>query len=197
MQACIYRDNLSRWVENFARCNFAKLCNSDFLMTDISFPIRITHVRDARPVSSKSWKAAATRAVQAWTWTAKIWAMGISTSWPTTWVNFIIKPEIIDNYPLERYKCKHYVMQPMLSSQRVDRERDIIEMIMGLSNTYTNQQLNTNQQPGGGNRNYVLGGRRRSNWSRTPQDGRRTSRYLSKILRTIGVAYSDVILKNC
>ncbi|XP_011159598.1 E3 ubiquitin-protein ligase Iruka isoform X2 [Solenopsis invicta] len=64
---------------------------------------------------------------------------------------------------------------PMLSAQRVDRDRDIIEMIMGLSNTYTNQQLNTNQQPGGGNRNYVLGGRRRSNWSRNPQDGRRSS----------------------
>ncbi|XP_011698624.1 PREDICTED: E3 ubiquitin-protein ligase RNF126-B isoform X1 [Wasmannia auropunctata] len=60
-------------------------------------------------------------------------------------------------------------------SQRSDRDRDIIEMIMGLSNTYTNQQLNTSQQPGGGNRNYVLGSRRRSNWSRNPQDGRRTS----------------------
>ncbi|XP_028050741.1 E3 ubiquitin-protein ligase Iruka isoform X8 [Monomorium pharaonis] len=35
--------------------------------------------------------------------------------------------------------------------------------------------LNTNQQPGGGSRNYMLGGRRRSNWSRIPQDGRRTS----------------------
>ncbi|KAL0098389.1 hypothetical protein PUN28_008358 [Cardiocondyla obscurior] len=58
-------------------------------------------------------------------------------------------------------------------SHRTDR--DILEMIMGLSNTYTNQQLNTSQQSGGGNRNYVLGSRRRSNWSRTPQDGRRTS----------------------
>ncbi|XP_018346080.1 PREDICTED: E3 ubiquitin-protein ligase RNF126-B isoform X2 [Trachymyrmex septentrionalis] len=63
----------------------------------------------------------------------------------------------------------------ILTLNRSDRDRDIIEMIMGLSNTYTNQQLNTSQQPGGGNRNYVLGSRRRSNWSRNPQDGRRTS----------------------
>ncbi|XP_018365682.1 PREDICTED: E3 ubiquitin-protein ligase RNF126-B isoform X2 [Trachymyrmex cornetzi] len=63
----------------------------------------------------------------------------------------------------------------ILTLNRSDRDRDIIEMIMGLSNTYTNQQLNTSQQPSGGNRNYVLGSRRRSNWSRTPQDGRRTS----------------------
>ncbi|XP_011881594.1 PREDICTED: E3 ubiquitin-protein ligase RNF115 [Vollenhovia emeryi] len=56
-----------------------------------------------------------------------------------------------------------------------DRDRDIIDMIMGLSNSYSNQQLNTSQQPGGGNRNYVLTSRRRSNWSRAPQDGRRTS----------------------
>lgn len=48
---------------------------------------------------------------------------------------------------------------------------------MGLSNTYTNQQSNATQQPGAGNRNYVLGSRRRSNWSRAPQDGRRTTRY--------------------
>jgi len=78
----------------------------------------------------------------------------------------------------QKHNCKRYIhlIQP---SQRSDRDRDIIEMIMGLSNTYTNQQLNTNQQSGGGNRNYVLGSRRRSNWSRNPQDGRRTSRYLS------------------
>ncbi|XP_028050737.1 E3 ubiquitin-protein ligase Iruka isoform X3 [Monomorium pharaonis] len=63
----------------------------------------------------------------------------------------------------------------MLSSQHVDLDREITEMLMGFSNTYTNQQLNTNQQPGGGSRNYMLGGRRRSNWSRIPQDGRRTS----------------------
>ncbi|XP_077281371.1 E3 ubiquitin-protein ligase Iruka isoform X2 [Temnothorax americanus] len=60
-------------------------------------------------------------------------------------------------------------------SQRSDRDRDLIDMIMGLSNTYANQQLSTSQPSGGGNRNYVLGSRRRSNWSRTPQDGRRTS----------------------
>ncbi|XP_029166357.1 E3 ubiquitin-protein ligase RNF115 isoform X2 [Nylanderia fulva] len=54
-------------------------------------------------------------------------------------------------------------------------ERDLIEMIMGLSNTYTNQQSSTNQQSNTGNRNYVLGSRRRSNWSRSSQDGRRTS----------------------
>jgi len=59
-----------------------------------------------------------------------------------------------------------------------DRDRDLIEMIMGLSsNTYTNQQPNTNQQSSTGNRNYVFGSRRRTNWSRTPQDGRRNSRY--------------------
>ncbi|XP_011331853.1 E3 ubiquitin-protein ligase RNF126-B isoform X2 [Ooceraea biroi] len=57
-----------------------------------------------------------------------------------------------------------------------DRDRDIIEMIMGLSsNTYGNQQPNTTQQSGTGNRNYVFGSRRRTNWSRSPQDGRRTS----------------------
>ncbi|XP_050444585.1 E3 ubiquitin-protein ligase Iruka isoform X2 [Cataglyphis hispanica] len=61
------------------------------------------------------------------------------------------------------------------SSQRSERDRDIIEMIMGLSNTYTNQQSSINQQSGAGNRNYVLGSRRRSNWPRAPQDGRRTS----------------------
>ncbi|EFN74281.1 RING finger protein 115 [Camponotus floridanus] len=62
------------------------------------------------------------------------------------------------------------------SSGRTERDRDIIEMIMGLSNTYTNQQSSTNQQSGAGNRNY--GSRRRSNWIRvTPpiQDGRRTN----------------------
>lgn len=95
------------------------------------------------------------------------------------------------------HKCYIYSMQP---SQRSDRDRDIIEMIMGLSNTYTNQQLNTprEQQPGGGNRNYVLGSRRRSNWSRTPQEGRRASRYLPhiKLSCTIDVAYSDAILKD-
>ncbi|XP_012224914.1 E3 ubiquitin-protein ligase Iruka isoform X2 [Linepithema humile] len=61
------------------------------------------------------------------------------------------------------------------SSHRSDRDRDIIEMIMGLSNTYTNQQSNATQQPGTGNRNYVLGSRRRSNWSRAPQEGRRAA----------------------
>jgi len=86
----------------------------------------------------------------------------------------LIKPGIIDKSS-EMYKLYIHLLQP---SQRSDRDRDIIEMIMGLSNTYTNQQLNTSQQPGGGNRNYVLGSRRRSNWSRNPQDGRRTSRYL-------------------
>ncbi|XP_011331855.1 E3 ubiquitin-protein ligase RNF115 isoform X4 [Ooceraea biroi] len=34
---------------------------------------------------------------------------------------------------------------------------------------------NTTQQSGTGNRNYVFGSRRRTNWSRSPQDGRRTS----------------------
>ncbi|KYN36776.1 hypothetical protein ALC56_08567 [Trachymyrmex septentrionalis] len=67
----------------------------------------------------------------------------------------------------------------MNSEELSDGDIDIltlnVKMIMGLSNTYTNQQLNTSQQPGGGNRNYVLGSRRRSNWSRNPQDGRRTS----------------------
>lgn len=43
-------------------------------------------------------------------------------------------------------------------------------MILGLSNT--------NQQSGTGNRNYVLGSRRRSNWSRNPQDGRRSNGYV-------------------
>ncbi|KAH0952003.1 hypothetical protein HN011_005894 [Eciton burchellii] len=62
------------------------------------------------------------------------------------------------------------------SDRARDRDRDLIEMIMGLSsNTYTNQQPNTNQQSGTGNRNYVFGSRRRTNWSRTPQDGRRNS----------------------
>ena len=74
----------------------------------------------------------------------------------------LIKPGIIDKSS-EMYKLYIHLLQP---SQRSDRDRDIIEMIMGLSNTYTNQQLNTSQQPGGGNRNYVLGSRRRSNWSR-------------------------------
>ncbi|XP_071554768.1 E3 ubiquitin-protein ligase Iruka isoform X5 [Temnothorax nylanderi] len=63
----------------------------------------------------------------------------------------------------------------ILTLNRSDRDRDLIDMIMGLSNTYANQQLSTSQPSGGGNRNYVLGSRRRSNWSRTPQDGRRTS----------------------
>ncbi|XP_024873564.1 E3 ubiquitin-protein ligase RNF115 isoform X5 [Temnothorax curvispinosus] len=67
----------------------------------------------------------------------------------------------------------------ILTLNRSDRDRDLIDMIMGLSNTYANQQLSTSQPSGGGNSairgNYVLGSRRRSNWSRTPQDGRRTS----------------------
>ncbi|XP_020296633.1 E3 ubiquitin-protein ligase RNF115 isoform X2 [Pseudomyrmex gracilis] len=58
------------------------------------------------------------------------------------------------------------------SSQRTDRDSDIIEMIMGLSNTYTNQQSNTNQQPSGANRNSMLGSRRRF---RSFQDGRRST----------------------
>lgn len=49
-------------------------------------------------------------------------------------------------------------------------------MIMGLSNTYTNQQSNTNQQPSGANRNSMLGSRRRF---RSFQDGRRSTRYNS------------------
>jgi hypothetical protein len=69
--------------------------------------------------------------------------------------------------------------QSSRSDRARDRDRDLIEMIMGLSsNTYTNQQPNTNQQSGTGNRNYVFGSRRRTNWSRTPQDGRRNSRYV-------------------
>lgn len=55
------------------------------------------------------------------------------------------------------------------SSQRYPPERNLIEMMLGLSNT--------NQQSGAGNRNYVLGSRRRSTWSRVPQEGRRSSRY--------------------
>lgn len=83
------------------------------------------------------------------------------------------------------------------SSQRSERDRDIIEMIMGLSNTYTNQQSSTNQQSGAGNRNYVLGSRRRSNWPRAPGDGRRTSKYVMSFampLDTIDITYSDAIL---
>lgn len=82
------------------------------------------------------------------------------------------------------------------SSGRTERDRDIIEMIMGLSNTYTNQQSSTNQQSGAGNRNY--GSRRRSNWIRvTPpiQDGRRTNRYIMSFfmpLDTIDIIYSNV-----
>lgn len=53
------------------------------------------------------------------------------------------------------------------SSQRYPPERNLIEMMLGLSNT--------NQQSGAGNRNYVLGSRRRSTWSRVPQEGRRSS----------------------
>ncbi|XP_014484573.1 PREDICTED: E3 ubiquitin-protein ligase RNF126 isoform X2 [Dinoponera quadriceps] len=53
------------------------------------------------------------------------------------------------------------------SSQRYPADRDLIDMILGLSNT--------NQQPGAGSRNYVLGSRRRSNWNRTPPEGRRSS----------------------
>lgn len=60
------------------------------------------------------------------------------------------------------------------SSQRYPADRDLIDMILGLSNT--------NQQPGTGSRNYVLGSRRRSNWNRTPPEGRRSSRYILIIL---------------
>lgn len=56
----------------------------------------------------------------------------------------------------------------MQSSQRYPPERDLIDFILGLSSG--------NQQSGTGNRNYVLGSRRRSNWPRNPQDGRRSNR---------------------
>ncbi|XP_011636756.1 E3 ubiquitin-protein ligase RNF115 isoform X2 [Pogonomyrmex barbatus] len=64
------------------------------------------------------------------------------------------------------------------SSNRPDREREIIEMmglsIMGLSNTYSNQQSNTNQPPG--TRSYaMLGSRRRANLSRGLPEGRRSN----------------------
>lgn len=92
---------------------------------------------------------------------------------------------------MHNWKRYIYSIQP---STRSDRDRDIIEMIMGLSNTYTNQQLNTSQQPGGGNRNYVLGSRRRM-WSYTPQDGRRTSRYLF-IFHQIDAHPTDVVYND-